>query len=445
MIERGRLSPSVERVAIVIAALIVATSSFDIFLVLQAGGNYRFCQLLTPLLAILAALRVKSATMLPTLGGLPLSIWFLVQVLFVPVSDFWPKSVGYCLWLLLNMAVIWCFVQLFSHDVTIIAKLLRVYAYSFGAAAAFGILQFILPLVGFDPPLVTQWWIPGSVARANGFSYEPSYFATYLLIGFVFIASLRRAHSSLLPRKVVNVLYCLTALGILVSSSRMGLVFLFLDMMLAQIEIWVYSWRDISKGRMSIGSLKNLAGSAMAMTLLLAVPFGAIQMLEARPAAALVVLNGTGLSNTAAHSVIQREDAFGDTLEVFFNHPLVGQSLGGVSSAIAGLHGDIVNSFEESKDFEGMNVFAEALAASGIIGIIPFAIFVGVTIVKPLQLARSSNPFYSSLLHALVRALVFAWLILQFNQNMLRPYLWLHLAILATVYAAAQRAPNALR
>ena len=65
--------------------------------------------------------------------------------------------------------------------------------------------------------------------------------------------------------------------------------------------------------------------------------------------------------------------------------------------------------------------------------------FLIVTIRKPLKLARIVSPFYASILRALVRSLLFGWAILQFNQNMLRPYVWVHIAILATVYAAGVR------
>jgi len=118
---------------------------------------------------------------------------------------------------------------------------------------------------------------------------------------------------------------------------------------------------------------------------------------------------------------------------------VMGQSLGGVSAAIASLHGQTIRTFEDSKEFEGMNVFAEALAASGILGVIPFIAFLMVTVRKPLTLTNLVHPFYASTLRALVRSLVFAWAVLQFNQNLLRPYLWVHIGVLATVYAAALR------
>jgi O-antigen ligase len=170
-----------------------------------------------------------------------------------------------------------------------------------------------------------------------------------------------------------------------------------------------------------------------------------VSQLRNNPALALMFLNGTGLSDTAAHSVIQREGALQDTLQVFWDNPIVGQGLGGVSSAIGSLHGDVVNSFEESKLFEGMNVFAEILAASGFPGVIPFACFLFLTINKPWNLCRQFPYGQATLIRALVRALVFAWAILQFNQNVLRPYLWVHLAMLCTAYAASRQALTARR
>jgi hypothetical protein len=96
-----------------------------------------------------------------------------------------------------------------------------------------------------------------------------------------------------------------------------------------------------------------------------------------------------------------------------------------------------LHSFEASKEFEGMNIFAEVLAASGIAGVVPFIFFIAAMVWKPLRLANESGPAYAALLRSLVRSLLFVLALLQFNQNILRPYLWIHLAILATVYSAA--------
>ncbi len=435
----AHLSPALNWVALATAILILLTSSFDIFLGLEASGNYRFCQVITPVLVLLAAIKAAKGSRIPVLGALPLLIWLAAQILFIPVTGFWPKSLGYCFWLSLNISLMFSFVQLFSQTASLLMRLLRWYAYSFAIIAGFGIVQFFLPMLGLGGLLVTQWWIPGELARVNGFSYEPSYFATYLLIGFVFTGSLRGHHSSLLAAGTLTTIRWLTGIGIVLSSSRMGIVFLFVDVFLFQLSPWLAFLADVVKLRIDFLKLRLLVPSFLSIAFIGVIGSGLLVAIRNNPAIALMFLNGTGISDTAAHSVIQRENALEDTFTVFLDHPLIGRSLGGVSSGIADLAGERIQSFEESKLFEGMSVFAEVLAASGIIGTIPFVWFLISSFRSPLRLVRSAGPFYASLLYALLRSLLFAWIVLQFNQNLLRPYLWTHLAILATVYAAARQ------
>ncbi len=419
------------------------SSSFDLFLIVQAGGTFRFCQILIPILLALAVIRIGGRRITATLGLLPLTVWLLFMVLFIPVADFWLKSLAYCLWLALNLALMFSFVQLFGDSLLNIRALIRWYAYSFGVIAAFGILQLCLSLLGYESPFITQWWITGQLPRVNGFSYEPSYFATYLLIGFVFVRALKNAGSRVLSSKSLVALSWLTGIGILLSSSRMGILFFCADLVLYQMRPWTSFLKAAARRRVPYDTIRALLPSA----LLMAAIGGSITLvgvwIRSNPLVLLMFLNGTGISDTAAHSVIQREDAFSETLAVFVNHPLIGQSLGGVSGAIAAMHGATVQSFEDSKPFEGMSIFAEALAASGVIGVLPFIWFLIVTVRSPLRAAAVALEPYASLLRALVRSTLFTWAILQFNQNILRPYVWVHLAVLATVYACAVRFSNA--
>jgi hypothetical protein len=434
------LSLPLQRIAMVTACIAILTSSFDIFLVIEAGGNYRLCQVLVPILLALALLRARHAGETPTLGATPLCFWLTFQVLFIPATNFWPKSLGYCLWLMLNYALLFSFVQLFSDSVAKLKTILRWYVISFALIAIFGIVQLALSLLGLGAPLVTQWLVPDQMARANGFSYEPSYFATYLLIGFVFVGALRRAKSDLLHRRLFLVVYWIVAAGIFASSSRMGIIFFFVDVLLNHLLPWWVVLKNAAKLRLTPAMLKALGPSIAYFGFAFLFATATATVFEENPEIAFRVLAGTGLSDTAAHSVVERADSFGETLTVFLQHPIVGRSLGGMSAAIAENRGETIHSFEDAKTVEGMSVFAEALAASGVIGVVPFVWFVVITIQKPLALARTTPPFYAALLRALVRSLIFAWAILQFNQNVLRPYLWTHLAILATVYATALQA-----
>jgi hypothetical protein len=416
------------RIAKLAAILVMTTSSFDLFMVVQIGGTFRFCHLMALVLVALAAIRIVAAGEIPTLGALPLFAWWIIQLLFVPVTEFWIKSMAYCSWLLLDLALVISFVQLFSGNPGLLNKLLHWYLYSFGLVAAFGIIQFLLPLAGLPTPFAVEWWIPERVIRVNGLSYEPSYFATYLLLGFVLIRALK------VPSNSSRIVYWLIVAAILVSSSRLGIVFMLLDILCSYVP------KLLSIHRQPIRIKKVLVAAVISVFTL-----GAAAVLKNNPETIFLFLGGTGLYGSPAHSVIERENSFIDTLTVFENHPFMGRSLGGISYAIGELHGQRIASFKDSKLFEGMSIFGEALAASGAIGILPFLVFVGVTTYKPLQLARSAPPYYSAWLRALVRALAFEWAILQFNQNILRPYLWVHIAILATVYAAALKAEREAR
>jgi len=143
-----------------------------------------------------------------------------------------------------------------------------------------------------------------------------------------------------------------------------------------------------------------------------------------------IFLSGTGLNNTAAHSVNERRDRFLDTLVVFEEHPLIGRSLGGVSSRISERHG-VTN---DGKTYLGFPVMMDVLAASGLIGIIPFLMFLGTNTVGFLGLVRERwSDERAKWLRALIRGTVFLWLILSIDQNVLRIYVWFHMSIVAAV------------
>jgi hypothetical protein len=412
--------PSLRLVA---AILIVLTSSFDIFLVIEAGANFRIAQFLVVILMVLAIARTTQRPDIPTLGLAPLLAWLAIQILFIPTTIFWPKSVGYCFWLALNIGLVFSFVQLFSENGRALHSLLRWYLSSCCVIAAFAHVQFALPLRGLPAPLITQWWVTDRIPRLNGFSYEPSYYAAYLLIGFVLCGSLRDSEFRLLAPGRIRALRWLIGFSIILSSSRLGISFLLLDVLLrGRIRSWKAALR------------LSLAGAIIAAAVVL--------FAKERPDTAIMLLAGTGIYGAPAHSVVERANAFVDTLTVFTQHPFIGRSLGGVSSGIAELHGVEIRSFQDSKPYEGMAIFAEVLAGSGIFGVVPFLIFLIVIVRKPLEAARRTSLEYSVVLRALTRALVFELAVLQFNQNILRPYLWVHLAILATVYAAARPLPE---
>ncbi|MGA3081108.1 MAG: hypothetical protein ABSD44_06965 [Terracidiphilus sp.] len=422
------------------ATVVFFTSSFDTFLNVNLGPNIRIAQLFALVLLAAALLtRRLGMTMEIPLGGLYLLAWCGVQLAFVPVAVYWQKSLAYCIWLLLDIALSFALVNLFAGDSRHLQILLKLYLSSYVFVAAFGIVQFISPILGGPALLVEQWWLPGRVPRVNGFSYEPSYFATYLIMGLVCLGSLRRSGIAEFRTRAWTFAYLLVALALFICFSRMGVIFALIELAIAPLT---RLWKVVKHPRILLGirisGWKMLATAVVLLAAYSAVNVAVRWFLD-DPEAVEILVSGTGLLGTASHSVDEREDRLQGTLQTIATHPWMGQSLGGITESIAGYSGLRPQNFEEAKLYEGQSVFAEVVAASGIPGSIPFLCFLIVTIVSPLRLAKRSSPLHAAWLRALVTALIFEWAILQLNQNILRLYLWVHIALLATVFAAARR------
>jgi hypothetical protein len=423
-----------------VAAAIFFSSSFDTFLNVNLGPNIRIAQLFSLLLLAAALLTHRlSMTMEIPLGGLYLLAWCGVQLAFVPVAAYWQKSLAYCIWLLLDIALSFAMVNLFAGDARHLQILLKLYLASYVFVAAFGIVQFISPILGGPALLVEQWWLPGRVPRVNGFSYEPSYFATYLIMGLVCLGSLRRSGIPEYRARAWTFAYLLIALALLICFSRMGVIFALIELAIAPLT---RLWKVVRHPRLilwfRISGWKMLATAAVLLVAYSAIN-ETVHWFQDDPATVEILVSGTGLLGTASHSVDEREDHLQGTLQTIAAHPWMGQSLGGITESIAAYSGLRPQNFEEAKLYEGQSVFAEVVAASGIPGSLPFLCFLIVTIISPLQLASRSSPLHAAWLRSLVMALVFEWAILQLNQNILRLYLWVHIALLATVFAAARR------
>lgn len=425
---------------VIISALVFLTSSFDIFLNINIGPNIRIAQLLSLVLVGAALLIKRIGTNLEVpLGCTYLIVWWSLQAAFIPVAEFWLKSAAYCVWLALDIALCFAMVALFAWDFKTLQIVLKLYLLSYVFVAAFGIVQFVLPIMGGPGLLVEQWWLPGRVPRVNGFSYEPSYLATYLIMGLVSLGSLRRSRLAPFRGMAWTCAYCLLIVALLVCFSRMGIIFALIELSIAPINRIA---KLIRHPRALLGlriSAWKILACAAAVLLAVSALNWTVNWYREDPETAQILVSGTGLLGTAAHSVDEREDRFHGTLQTIADHPWMGQSLGGITESIAGLNGVRPQNFEEAKIYEGQSVFAEVVAASGIVGSIPFFCFVVVTISSPLRLARRSSPIYAAWLRALVLALVFEWAILELNQNILRMYLWVHIALLCTVFSACRR------
>lgn len=407
----------------------VLTVSFDIFLVINLGFNFRFAQIAwgIPIAAAFLLVLVNRRFVLP-LGFGALWLWFLFIVAFIPNAGLLSRGIGYAFWLGYNIALILATCYLFGRADKLLA-LVKWYLASYLFLAVFGLYQFLAPFLHLPAAFVVQWW-PGQIARINGFSYEPSYYASYMLIGWVCSAYLLKKRSPLFDLRFLRAVHFATTLALILSSSRMGWIMMAVWYMHYPIAFLVKLFRR----RLSLPYLRASAG-----LLGLAMIAGLVIVMLVGVEKVSFLLNGLGLGGASAHSSGTRLRELSDTLTVFLESPWLGYSLGGISTAIGALRGVPITNLELAKYNQGMSIFAETLAASGILGFIPFVVYIVLLLWAPLRRAATlTDRPYADLLRALVLALAFELVILQFNQNILRLYLWLHIAILSAAFAAAR-------
>ncbi len=380
-----------------------------------AGFSIRLLYLIEVFLIPLILLKRKN--LFPQIPGIfYLLIWSLIIALFIPNTTFIERNIGYFAWLILSILLIFLIVSYVNNFNTYI-KHIKFLIYSYVIMALFGLFQFLLGLKGISI-YTTQWWIPNVLPRLNGLSYEPSYYATYLAGGFSFLYWLTFARKIYLIKFQRFYVYIIL-IAIILSSSRIGILAIFFTLLLH----FVTTYYRIILGKVNKSIIKPLT-----LLILLIIGFTLLPNKS-------LFLRGTGLENTPAHSVNTRLEDMKYTFQVFLNNPIIGVSLGGIPAHIAQLQNKIVTNQYEAKKFEGINVFLEVLAASGLIGFIFFALFWISIFRSYLKLSKLAKKIsHLRVLESITSSFFIMVLVQSFcltmNQNILRPYYWLSIAFL---------------
>lgn len=400
-----------ERVIKYLTIISIMTTSFDIVGNIEIGGiTVRLTQIvLIPVFLCYVSDILRTKKLRIPVFLTPLLIWMCLQLLLIIRSPVLNNAIGYGLWLVFNVIVVFSshhnLGKCYSFE-----WFIKIYLNSFVYMAVFGLIQFVLFLGGINL-FVTQSWTL-RLARINGFTFEPSYFATYLLIGFVTISYLfvRNDSSIFKTTKEYMVKMAVIASAIILSSSRMGWLMVFL---------WLIT--------LFVIMLRRLFTKGINRKVLLVCIFLVILAAAAIPAAIRLVgrydysflLSGMGIRGASAHSVNERMKGLMACIDIFRDSPWIGYSLGGVDPMIAQYQN--ISYASLGGNGAAMSIIGELLVANGIVGLIPLAVFVG-------KMLKQGRELHSIVLSSLKFSFVFEVLILCFNQNILRPYLWWHVA-----------------
>ena len=405
-----------------IAAVIFASA--DIWPVVHIGFTFRVAQLCIYAAALFVlANRNHPIKLFPGLVGLyAFCTWIAITL---PFSLFLQRSIGYVVWAISDALILFVFVQYFRTESAVL-NLFRWAMLAYAIISLFGFLQFVLYTRGISL-FVTEWWVKGRIARINGLSYEPSYFATYLMAGWVTCMYLFEKNAPFPSRRLQRTCLGMTTGALLLCSSRMGYVMMLL---------WVlfrFSLRPIRaaiRGVATRGSVRAAIGAVFGFVL---AAFGVSRYRRRvlSVASALPFLfSGLGLMGHSAQSAHTRLESLSRTWTAFTRHPVVGTGIGALPVAIANQRGIGVYDLAQAKKYEGMSIGMEIFAETGLIG----AALLTAAIVQIFRRYRSERRYAPqwrrTLLSGQAWGLVWMLMMLQMNQNFLRIYIYVDLAVL---------------
>ena len=424
------------------------TASFDIILTVNVGGTLRLAQVVM-VFVILAAMGhiIQTNVVVWPRGMTALTIWCAIQGVLIGNSESVLFSLQLYVLLLLAVLGVFATVQLYGRS-EFFELLFRRYLYSYVFVAAFGMWQFVTPGLHLGTYLIRQWIIHGVFPRINGFNYEPSYFATYMTIGWVLLLDLRLSKAKVTQGQRWMWGLALTSGALFFSTSKTAWLGMGLE---AMLRVFPYARRYVA------GQLRRLREGNVATPLPRLRALMIIGLLMVGTVAGLsevnrvlgldTFLSGTGLAGTAAHSYNDREWRYQETLMVFEANPWIGVSLGGVAPKVAAIEGVKILNLDDQKRYWGFPVIVDTLAASGAPGFLPFLWFFGVIMLGENKLIRERWEYddRAKWLHALVRALALEWFVLLSDQFLLRVYFWMHVGMVVLVAYNLRYVPMKVR
>lgn len=401
-------------------------ASFDIALIIELGGvSFRISQVFQFILILSGILftAVSRRNYVMPLAYNWLMLWGLFLLIWTGNTYHIEYSVGQTLFFIFTCVLYFSVCQVYSARPDKVKGLFKAYIISFVSIAVFGLIQFLFGIIGVDL-LVEQWWIKGVLPRINGFSFEPSYFATYLISGWGILVWLIERRVHIFSKRTTYAFFTIITTAIVLSSSRMAWLILatYGAFYVVRNILNIVRTREISRDFIVVGIF------IMAATMILPV----ISRAQINWAQFKFLLFGTGLFGTASGSSTIRLGTLQQTIDLFWASPVVGYGIGGVASYIS------VQTGLPPGEATGMNVTLEVLVASGIIGFVFFVLFLW-TVFSACFPRGKNRTMAHECLASLGVGLALLFIILQFNQSIMRLYFWNNVFMIGVFYQAVHQ------
>lgn len=400
--------------------LSILTSSFDIVLVFDvAGFTVRISQIFMLIVMVSFVIEVMRKGKFPIPVGYSwLCLCVILNTLFIFNSKSFGNAVGYAVWFIFDVFEIIVILYYFRRTETL-ESVTRKYVNCFTIMAVVGLVQWGLQFLGIYFYVTQQ----NAMHRCNGFSYEPSYYSTYLLMGWCICAYLlENSNYSALPKRKLIIYTIIITLALILSTSRMGWIMMVVYIICRSLSV---IFRN-NRGVMSIWKFLMILFLVVIVVGLFYVVYG----IAAGDPKILKYAEGLGIGGTASHSTNNRVKGLKETFQLFKESPFIGYSLGGVDPEIWYNRG-----YTTFSNGAGISVFVEMLAAFGIVGFLFWGRYLYILLYKKYKFFKKYlNKANREVLAAFLIALAMEFIILQFNQNVLRPYVWIHIALVSVIY-----------
>lgn len=391
--------------------LAVVTAPFDELLAFELSGmTLRLSQLFIVVACLgLLALWITQRELRLPFGWQAFAFLLALNLglCFVTKSESLVYQLGYEVWFALDIALTVLCVGAFQTQEEK-DFLLRVYLAVFVVMAAVCVFQVAVGLFGFEF-YVDQYL--GNLPRCDAFLSEPSYYACFALPGWVFFGyMIEMGETAVFTPAWQKRIWALLTMAVVFSTSRMGFLMIGAWLAFRLINTFLTGERKKERRRavLFLIAVPLLAG------LLLVILFNVVS-----------VIGFFDRITDVSGSDTPRIEGMLATLNAFWkNHLLVGSSLGGAYAEVMLLAPDNV--------WQVSNLFAELAVSLGLPGLAALAIYM-VGIIRK-SCAVKGSPVVMALLWGLLWQLG----ILQFNNNGLRIYLWVNIALLS-VYLPVKR------
>ena len=347
----------------------------------------------------------------------------------VVCSILWSVSaslrIGYAAWLVSDLVCVYIAAGEYLSSSQGWRKGVAWYLWGVVIASVFGLVQFALGVLHVAYPLVTEIGLHG-IPRANGFSYEPSYYALYLVSGVSVAASLWIDGCPAYTTSLVRWAAVLGGAAAVLSMARTG----WLGLGVLGVALVVRSWPS---GRTRRRAVWLVAGCVVCLALgLVLLPSAVTKFAEH--------LFASGFNVNNAASIRPRLAGMLAAALAFFRHPILGVGIGGEGAYLVAHFPALVGANTPARGAVATNVWLEIAVETGVVGFAVFLWLIGRHLRALKEMSRGTRDELSYIARAflLSTAITFG-VTFQFSPTVERTDVWVLLAVGAAAIRAWHR------